>query len=268
MAVVARRLFADGIAMLFAVREPSGRPVSLDGLPDLQLRGLPAVEAQQLLSTAAGGGLDGLVAARIIAETGGNPLGLIELGDELSSEQLDGQAVLPELLPLGRRLEARFLWQVRRLPANTQVLLLCAAADATGDVDLLWRAADHLGISLAAATAAEEQGLLTFRSPLRFRHPLIRSAIYYGAPAHDRQRVHAALAEATDSGADADRRGVAPCRGRRGPRRSGCRRTRACGRPGETPGRLCRNRRLPGAGCGTDTRYPAAGAAASGCRSG
>jgi DNA-binding CsgD family transcriptional regulator len=206
LAFVARRLFADGVAMLFAVREPSGRPVSLDGLPDLQLRGLPAVEAQQLLSTAAGGGLDGLVAARIIAETAGNPLGLIELGDELSSEQLDGQAVLPELLPLGRRLEARFLWQVRRLPADTQVLLLCVAADVTGDVHLLWRAADHLGISLAAATAAEEQGLLTFRSPLRFRHPLIRSAIYYGAPAHDRQRVHAALAEATDSGVDADRR--------------------------------------------------------------
>jgi DNA-binding CsgD family transcriptional regulator len=203
---VARRLLADRIAMIFAVREPSGRPVWLDGLPDIQLRGLPAVEARELLSSAAGGGVDGLVAARIIAETAGNPLGLIELGVELSSGELDGQVALPDPLPLGRRLEARFLGQVRSLPADTQLLLLCVAADATGDAELLWRAADHLGIPAGAAAAAEEQDLLAFRSPVRFRHPLIRSALYHGAPVHDRRRVHAALAEATDPVIDGDRR--------------------------------------------------------------
>ena len=159
LAFVARRLLADRIAMIFAVREPSGRPVSLDGLPDVQLRGLPAVEAQELLSSAVGGQVDGLVAARIIAQTAGNPLGLIELGGELSSDELDGQVPLPDPLPLGRRLEARFLGQVRRLPADTQLLLLCVAADTTGDAELLWRAADHLGIHADAAAAAEEQDL-------------------------------------------------------------------------------------------------------------
>ena len=206
LAFVARRLLADRIAMIFAVREPSGRPVSLDGLPDVHLRGLPAVEAQELLSSAVGGQVDGLVAARIIAQTAGNPLGLIELGGELSSDELDGQVPLPDPLPLGRRLEARFLGQVRRLPADTQLLLLCVAADTTGDAELLWRAADHLGIHADAAAAAEEQDLLAFRAPVRFRHPLIRSALYHGAPVHDRRRVHAALAEATDPVIDGDRR--------------------------------------------------------------
>jgi DNA-binding CsgD family transcriptional regulator len=206
LAFVARRLLADRVAMIFAVREPSGRPVSLDGLPDVQLRGLPAVEAQELLSSAAGGAVDGQVAARIIAQTDGNPLGLIELGGELSSGELDGQVPLPDPLPLGRHLEARFLGQVRRLPADTQLLLLLVAADATGDAELLWRAADHLGLHADAATAAEEQGLLVFRTPVQFRHPLIRSALYHGAPVQDRRRVHAALAEATDPVIDGDRR--------------------------------------------------------------
>jgi DNA-binding CsgD family transcriptional regulator len=206
LAFVARRLLADRMAMIFAVREPSVRPVSLDGLPELQLRGLPATEARELLAAAAGGGVDGLVAARIVAETAGNPLGLIELGGELSSGQLHGQAPLPDPLPLGRRLEARFLGQVRRLPADTRLLLLCAAADPTGDAELLWRAADRLGLPAAAAAAAEDQDLVAFRAPVRFRHPLIRSALYYGAPVQDRRRVHAALAEATDPVADGDRR--------------------------------------------------------------
>jgi DNA-binding CsgD family transcriptional regulator len=206
LAFVARRLLADRVAMIFAVREPSGRLFFLDGLPDVQLRGLSAAGAQQLLSTSVGGRLDGLVAARMIAETAGNPLGLIELSDELSPGQLDGQELLPDPLPLGPRLEARFLRQVRLLPADTQTLLLCVAADPTGDAELLWRAADNLGISVGASAAAEEHGLLTFRSPLQFRHPLIRTAIYQGASVHDRRRVHAALAEATDPGVEGDRR--------------------------------------------------------------
>src|SRR3984957_13681384 len=206
LAFVARRLLADRVAMIFAVREPSGRLFFLDGLPDVQLRGLFAAGAQQLLSASVGGSVDGPVAARMIAETAGNPLGLIELGDELSSGQLDGQEPLPDPLPLGPRLEARFLRQVRLLPADTQTLLLCVAADPTGDAELLWRAAHNLGLSVGAAAAAEEHGLLTFRSPLQFRHPLIRTAIYQGASVCDMRREHAALAEATDPGVEGDRR--------------------------------------------------------------
>jgi DNA-binding CsgD family transcriptional regulator len=204
LAFVARRLYAEGIAMFFAVREPDERPVLLDGLPDLRLSGLPTGAAKELVSSVAGGGVDEQVGARIVAETGANPLALIELVGELAPDQLAGQALLPHPLPIGRQLEVRFLSRVRHLPSDTQMLLLLAAADPTGDLDLLWRAGNHLGISLEMA-AAEERGLLALGPPVSFRHPLIRSAIYYGASLPDRRLAHAALAEATNPDLEADR---------------------------------------------------------------
>ena len=206
LAFVARRLHADGIGMLFAVRDPSSRRVSLDGLPSLRVPGLRPADARQLLASATADTVNNEVSDQIIARTRGNPLALIELGRELAPGQLTGEISLPEPLPLGQSLQARFLSQVRRLPAATQVLLLTAAADPTGDPALLWRAGQHLGFGTQAAGPAEADELVTIGPSLRFRHPLVRSAIYHGATIRDRQRVHQALAEATDPASGADLR--------------------------------------------------------------
>ena len=201
---IARRLSADAIAMLFAVRGPSERTVDLEGIRWVQIGGLPPEEAGQLLASAAAGRVDRGVSERIIAQTGGNPLGLIELGGELSREQLAGKAPLPELLPVGESLQARYLRQISSMPAETQVLLLAAASDPTGDPSLLWRAGEFLGFDVRAAAPAEAEGLLRFSPLVGFRHPLVRSAVYHGAALAERVRVHEALARATDPHVAAD----------------------------------------------------------------
>ena len=203
---IARRLSADAIAMLFAVRDPSERSVDLEGIPWVQIGGLPSEEAGQLLASVVAGRVDRGVCEQIIAHTGGNPLGLIELGGELSRGQLAGEISLPELLPVGESLQARYLRQVRGMAADTQVLLLAAAADPTGDPALLWRAGEFLGFGVRAAAPAEAEGLLRFSPLVSFRHPLIRSAVYHGAALADRVRVHEALARATDPHVAADLR--------------------------------------------------------------
>lgn len=197
---VARRLFADSVAMIFGVRDPASRPGLLDGLPEQRLGGLGAPEATRLLSAVPGPRLERSVIERIVTETGGNPLALIEISHGLSPEQRAGDWPLPEPLPLGRRLEHRYLQDVRRLPTDTQTLLLAAAADPTSDPGLLWRSGAQLGFTSASAAPAETQSLITIRDTVQFRHPLIRSAVYYGAPLVQRQRVHAALASATPTG--------------------------------------------------------------------
>ncbi len=203
---IARRLSADAIAMLFAVRGPSERTMDLDGIPWVQIGGLPPEEAGQLLASAAAGHVDREVSEQIVAQTGGNPLGLIELGGELSREQLAGETSLPELLPVGGSLQARYVRQIGRMPAETQVFLLAAAADPTGDPVLLWRAGEFLGFGVRAAAPAEAEGLLRFSPRVRFRHPLIRSAVYHGAALAERVRVHEALARVTDPEVAADLR--------------------------------------------------------------
>jgi DNA-binding CsgD family transcriptional regulator len=202
---VARRLHADSIAMLFAVRDPWDSQALLADLPGVQLTGLPVPAARQLLRADVPG-LDDQVGERIVAETRGNPLALIEVGRELTPGQLAGLEPLPELLPLGRELEDRFLRQVRRLPADTQTLLLTAAADPTGDPGLLWRTGHDLGFSPASAAPAQADNLIVVGTVIRFRHPLIRSAIYYSAAPIERRRIHRALATATDPAHDPDRR--------------------------------------------------------------
>ena len=174
LAFVARRVYADSIAIIFAAREPAPHPGVLDGLPELRIAGLAEADARELLASAAGPRLDRLVAGRIVAETGGNPLALIEIGQELAAGQLASDVPLPEPVPVGRQLEQRYLGEVRGLPADTQSLLLAAAADPTGDPRLLWQAGKDLGFTIEAAAAAEARQLITIRDTVRFRHPLIR----------------------------------------------------------------------------------------------
>jgi len=134
-----------------------------------------------LLASVVGSRLNQSVRERIVGETGGNPLALIEIGHGLVLEQLTGEAPLPDPLPLGRQLELRYLQEIRSLPSDTQTLLLTAAADPTGEPGLLWRAGKDLGYDTEAATAAEVRQLATIGTSVRFRHPLVRSAVYYGA---------------------------------------------------------------------------------------
>ncbi|MFJ2648479.1 AAA family ATPase [Streptomyces sp. NPDC087420] len=206
LAFAARRLHADAIGMVFAGREGPDGAGPFDGLPTVTVAGLPEGDARRLLSATGAGRLDAAVAGRIVAGTGGNPLALIELAGTLAPEQLAGTAPLPAPLPVGRLLESHFLRQVRTLPAETQSLLLILSATPPEDPFLLWRAAGHLGVSAGAADPAMSAGILTRDHVIGFRHPLIRSAVYLGAEAADRRRIHAGLAAVSDPLRDPDRR--------------------------------------------------------------
>ena len=206
LAFVARRLFADRIGMVFAVREPAERRVAFEGLPELRLGGLSDDDARELLASVAAGRLNPRISDRIIVETRGNPLALVELGSEIAKEEGLAAWPLEEPLPLGRRLEGHFLRHITTLPADTQTLLLLAAAEPSGDQPLLWRAAECLGVGPDAVDLADIAGQVSFEPRVAFRHPLIRSAVYHAASSRARRQVHQVLAAASDPQLDADRR--------------------------------------------------------------
>src|SRR6516165_8035687 len=200
---VARRLGADPVGLVFAARVPGEE---LSGLPELLVEGLPEHDARALLDSALIGSLDARVRDRIVAETRGNPLALLELPRGATPAQLAGGFFLPGVEPLSGRIEESFRRQLEALPGLTRRLLLLAAADPSGDPLLVWRAAERLGLPADACVSAVEAGLVEFSPWVRFRHPLIRSAAYRSASMLQRQHVHAALAEATDPVLDPDRR--------------------------------------------------------------
>jgi DNA-binding CsgD family transcriptional regulator len=205
LAFVARRLLAERVGFVFAVREPDDEPV-FEGLPDLVIGGLPAADARLLLDTTIPGPLDERVTARILDETRGNPLALMELPRGYTPAELAGGFGLPDARPLTSRIEQTFLERVQALPHDTQLLLLTAAAEPLGDVSLLERAAGLLGIGPDARTPAEVASLIEIGARVRFPHPLVRSAIYRASNPHDRRAVRRALADATDPELDPDRR--------------------------------------------------------------
>ena len=205
LAFVARRLDAESVALIFGTRDP-GPAGDLAGLPGLVLEGLSETDARSLLASVLPGRLDERVRDRIIAESGGNPLVLIELPREVPAPGLAGGFGLQGAGPLSGRIEDIFRRRVAPLPAMTRRLLLLAAAEPVGDPTLLWRAAGRLGIGVEWMDAAESGGLLELGARVTFRHPLVRSAIYRSASPHERREVHRALAEATDPHLDPDRR--------------------------------------------------------------
>ncbi|ROO85888.1 regulatory LuxR family protein [Actinocorallia herbida] len=205
LAFVARRLLAEPIGLVLAVREP-GLQHELAGVPQLEVGRLGDADARALLNSVTPGRLDGRVRDRIVAETHGNPLALLELPRGLTAAELAGGFARPDARPLITQIEQSFLRRVEALPAGTRRLLLIAAAEPVGDVTLLTRAAELLGIDAAAAAPAEAAGLISIGTRVRFRHPLVRSAAYRVAAPEDRQSVHRALADATDPASDPERR--------------------------------------------------------------
>ncbi|HTY31770.1 AAA family ATPase [Mycobacterium sp.] len=197
---VARRLLAEPVALVFAARTSAGDD-SLAGLPDLRLSGLAEPSARALLASVSTALLDESVRHRIMEEAHGNPLALLELG----SVDFAGGFAMPDAVDVPRRIQDQYLTRLRGLPEQTQRLMLVAAADPVGDPGLLQRAAHVLGLDIEAAEPAAEAGLLDLGAAVRFRHPLLRSAVYRGADTQERRAAHAALAEASDPGLDPDR---------------------------------------------------------------
>ena len=202
---VARRLLAEPVALVFAVREPSDER-QLAGLPEVRLQGLDDVDARALLETVIPGPIDERIRDRIVAETHGNPLALLELPRGRSVAELAGGFVVPAPLGLSGSIEDGFRRRLDALPADTRRLLQLAAAEPVGEPLLLWRAAGQLGIQPEALTPAVEADLLEIRAQVRFRHPLVRSAAYRSASPAERAALHAALAEVTDADIHPDRR--------------------------------------------------------------
>ena len=200
---VARRLLEESIVMLVATREQSD---DFNGLRELALRGLRDADARALLRSVVPGRLDERVCERIVAETRGNPLALLELPRGLSPSQLAGGFGLPCALPLSAPIRERFMRQIEEMPEATRLLLLIAAEEPVGDPSLVWHAAERLGIPSEAVAPAERAGLLEIGSRVSFRHPLVRSAVCQLARPAERRRAHWALADATDPQVDPDRR--------------------------------------------------------------
>ena len=205
LAFVARRLAAESVALIFAVREPAAER-QLTGLTELVVPALTDGEARALLLSVITGPMDERVRDRIVAETRGNPLALLELPRGLTPQELAGGFGLPDAAALSGRIEDSFLRRLEPLPPNTRLLLAVAAAEPIGDLVLVWRAADQLGVEADAALPAVAAGLVDFAGRVRFRHPLVRSAVYRAASPEERRNVHRALTDATDPGVDPDRR--------------------------------------------------------------
>ena len=213
---VARRLVAERVAIVCAARTSSGDDV-LAGLPEWSVEGLAESDALVLLLANVRGPLDAAICAQIIAESHGNPLALLELPRTWKAAAVAGGYGFPGGQPVPTKIEGSYSRRLNQLAPETQLLVLAAAAEPLGDPLLLHGAIETLGLDMAAADPAVDAGLLTIGGRVEFAHPLVRSAVYRSAVASDRQRVHRALADATDPETDPDRRAWHRARAATGP---------------------------------------------------
>lgn len=202
---VARRLEAEAVVLVVATR-PGADGQTWLRLPELTLRGLPRSDAERLLRSTITSPMDRRVRDRILAETRGNPLALLELPRWFSTTELTVGPHAGGTPSLTSRMEAAFRLELEPLPKPSRRLLLVAAAEPLGDVGLLWRAAEQLGLGRDAAVAAQASGLVEIRDRVLFRHPLVRSVVYHSASVLERRKAHRALAAVTDPAHDPDRR--------------------------------------------------------------
>jgi DNA-binding CsgD family transcriptional regulator len=203
LAFVARRLGPEPVGMVLAMRDPVSQH-AFDGVEELVVHGLGERDARALLATVLTGPLDERVRDRVVAETRGNPLALLELPRAMTPTEMAGGFGLPTGSSLSGRIEESFLRRLGPLPPSTRTLLLVAAAEPAGDPVPVWRAAAALGVDPTARGPAAD--LVEFGAHVQFRHPLVRSAVYRAALPEERYRVHRALADATNPDVDPDRR--------------------------------------------------------------
>jgi DNA-binding CsgD family transcriptional regulator len=204
LGLVARRVRGESVAIVVAVREPADAH-DFDDLAELRLEGLPEQDARALVRGVVSGRLDSHVVDRVVAETGGNPLALLELPARMTAAELAAGFEFPLAGEVPAQIEHHYLRRIRALPEATQRLVLLAAAEPTGDAALVLRAGRRLGIEMGALAPAEAAELVHIGTSVRFRHPLVRSAAYRAASHRGRQRAHEALAEVSDPDSDADR---------------------------------------------------------------
>jgi DNA-binding CsgD family transcriptional regulator len=201
-----RRLGADRVFVVLAAREAVPTLFRPAGIQELVLGGLDPSAARALLDERADAGRNAAVTERLIAETAGNPLALLELPLQLSRAELEGESPLPAQLHLTARVEQSFVDRSRQLPADVQTVLLLVSADDTADLAVVRRASVSLGAGERELDEAVRSGLLLVEdATVQVRHPLVRSAIYQAADTRARQRVHNALADALDGFGDPDR---------------------------------------------------------------
>ncbi|MES9536837.1 AAA family ATPase [Actinomadura sp. NPDC000600] len=203
LAFAARRLHTESVGVVFAARQPED---DLAGLPEMAVTGLPHEDARELVRSSMPGTMDEQVLDRFVAETRGNPLALLELPKEATLKHLAGGYGVPDIGALASLLQVSYQRRLEELPEPTRRLLLVAAAEPGGRPVLLWRAADRLGIGLEAASPAVEARLVEIDDRVRFRHPLVRSAVYWAASPEDRRATHRVLAEVTDPEHEPERR--------------------------------------------------------------
>jgi DNA-binding CsgD family transcriptional regulator/tetratricopeptide (TPR) repeat protein len=209
LAFTARRLHAESVAIVFAARLPDGERAGVAepaGLPELLVEGLSERDANTLLRSLLSGPWDEHVLRRILAESRGNPLALLELSRSSTSAALAGGFGLPSVQPVRARIQHAYETRIAGLPAESRSFLLAAAVDPTGEPALLWRAARRLMIDPEAAMDAVGVGLLKIGDRVRFFHPMVRSAVYWAASPAERRSMHRVLADVTDRAADPDRR--------------------------------------------------------------
>ncbi|WP_031031727.1 helix-turn-helix transcriptional regulator [Streptomyces sp. NRRL WC-3725] len=220
LAFTARRLLADAVALIFAARISDEAPtewVEPTGLPEMLIEGLPDPAARMLLTCALPGPCDEHVLDRILAETRGNPLALLELPKTSTPVELAGGFGLPSAQPVAERIEKAYAHRLADLPGEGRRLLLAAAVDPTGEPALLWRAAERLGIENKALGDAVAAGLVKIGDRVRFFHPMVRSAVYWTATPEERRVMHRVLSDVTDPVSDPDRRAWHAAYGASGP---------------------------------------------------
>ncbi|GAB1819501.1 helix-turn-helix transcriptional regulator [Herbidospora sp. RD11066] len=197
MAFVARRIAVEPVALLFAARDELDIASRLAGVPELMLEGLSQESATALLMRSLATPIDPASAAAIARATGGNPLALIDLAEE--ARDMAGLGFGGDPIPVGRRLEAHYARRIGQTDPQVRLWVLLAAADTTDNADLITAAAHELGLDDDVVDRAEAVGLVELHDSIRFRHPLVRSAVYNASAGADRRRVHRALAKAADA---------------------------------------------------------------------
>jgi len=197
----ARRLQAEGVAVLFATRTGDEAAGSTADLETLVLGGLSLSAAERVLSAVTATSVEPDVARSLHTATGGNPLALEELPALLSPGQLGGWVPLEDPLPPGPITDRAFRQRIAGLSADSRTALLVVAASGTGELGLVVTSLADLGVGPAALEEAEEARIVTVdHDRVEFRHPLLRAAAYHAAMAPGRRRAHAAVARALDAG--------------------------------------------------------------------